>query len=579
MRLTRRWLATSFPALVDIFWLTRQPRREVAVWRDYLQIWWKLRFLRQAVNVDPAGRTVVIPLFTDWPFEIKQHLMLASALSLSGWTTTVIVDSALMRRTLRYARAFGITSIRFYQEIELSSQEQERCSAAAAKFLSRPMSFEQIKTWTFQKCNIGPQLLASASRALMNGAIDTRDDLLQTTLRAALPSVLENASRAEALMKELKPDLLIVNEANYTKYGPLVDAAIAGGSEVIHFTQPWQDDALMCKRLTKSNRRSHPSSVSKETMRALQTQAWTEALQILLDQVFYDRYAGRWALQARNQPLVRNLDWQEIQSSLNLSRTRPVGIIFSHVLWDANLFYGIDLFEGYGDWFIQTVRGAIQNEKVDWLLKIHPANEWKRAYAEERGEYAETRLIRDHFGTLPAHVKLVMPSAGINSLVLYKEADFGVTVRGTPGMEMPCFGKPVLTAGTGRYSGLGFTIDSASRAEYLQRLAKAHLLKPLRQEEVDAAKRHAYALFILRPWQMRSFGCRFRAAAPRHPLDHNVVVLAQNLEEIEAHGDLRRWREWASSNQSDYLEIEESGTRKFLRLPLSTTDPADVVGY
>ena len=34
---------------------------------------------------------------------------------------------------------------------------------------------------------------------------------------------------------------------------------------------------------------------------------------------------------------------------------------------------------------------------------------------------------------------------------LFKVIDYGITVRGTIGIELPCFGIPVITAGTGRY--------------------------------------------------------------------------------------------------------------------------------
>ena len=75
----------------------------------------------------------------------------------------------------------------------------------------------------------------------------------------------------------------------------------------------------------------------------------------------------------------------------------------------------------------------------------------------------------------------------------------GITIRGSIGIELPCFGVPVLTAGTGFYSGRGFTVDSASRAEYLARLAPIEELPPLTDREIELARRHAYALFRLRP--------------------------------------------------------------------------------
>ena len=37
------------------------------------------------------------------------------------------------------------------------------------------------------------------------------------------------------------------------------------------------------------------------------------------------------------------------------NKNKPLVVIFSHVMWDANLFYGEDIFKDTGDWFAQTI--------------------------------------------------------------------------------------------------------------------------------------------------------------------------------------------------------------------------------
>ncbi len=82
---------------------------------------------------------------------------------------------------------------------------------------------------------------------------------------------------------------------------------------------------------------------------------------------------------------------------------------------------------------------------------------------------------------------------------LFGVMDYCLTVRGTAGIEAARLGVPVLTAGPARYSGLGFTIDSASRAEYLARVARIQDTPPLSDEQRELAERFAYGLFVLRP--------------------------------------------------------------------------------
>jgi hypothetical protein len=304
----------------------------------------------------------------------------------------------------------------------------------------------------------------------------------------------------------------------------------------------------------------HPSSVAPETLDALARREWTEREERALSELFADRYSGKWFLQARNQPDTKPTDRAALSARFGLRSDRKIAVVFSHVLWDANLFYGEDLFEDYGDWFVATVRAAAANPDIEWLIKMHPANLWKRARDGVGGEFAEVELIRAKIGGLPRHVHLVEPDSDIDTLSLFRSGDYGITVRGTSGMEMPCFGKPTLTAGTGRYSGLGFTVDSQNRDEYLGRLASLQTLSPMSETETARARWHAYAAFVLRPWRMQSFRSAFEyRKSGVAPFDHNLICSARSAAEAQRHGDLARFARWAAEHDIDYLEPNPAG--------------------
>lgn len=500
------------------------------------------------------GRGVaLIPQLGDWTFEIKQKMMLATALRLRGWSTVVLADSFKSRWVLRYSRAFAITSFFYYDSLQLTKDEEEICSQVATNLLASELTFRSVKDWQFRGSWIGPQLLSSISRSTLRGAPDATSHEFRQEVSHLLPYVLHNVMKAEKLIQLIRPRLVVVNEANYATYGPIVDMSVRHGSDVIQYTQPWRDDALMCKRLTVDSRRLHPSSIDQRTLRQLARQPWTKNEDTELQQAFTDRYTGKWFLQRRNQADLGGPTLHKPGFPLPLEVDCQTAVVFSHVLWDANLFYGDDLFDDYADWFVETVRAACANSALAWFIKIHPANVWKRAYDRITTEYSELQLIRAYVGHLPNHVRLLWPESGISSLDLYRNADFGVTVRGTPGMEMACFGKPVLTAGTGRYSGMGFTIDSDSREEYLTRLRTIQDLPPLAPDQTLMAKRHAHAVFIRRPWEVKSFKCKFQySKTGSKVLDHNLVPTVRSIDEIRANGDLEKWVLWAE--QEDLLD-------------------------
>lgn len=370
------------------------------------------------------------------------------------------------------------------------------------------MSFQSVLAWTYRGAWIGPQLLSSVSRRRFDGAPDPADPEVRAALLHQLEVSLRFVHAAERDLREHPPAAILVNEPNYHVLGPFVDVAIALNIPVVHYTQPSRDDALVFKKLNRETRRIHPNSITPATFETLLSEPWGPAQDAELDAEFAARYGGVWKVQARNQPGTREMAPEEVRAAFDLPADRPIATIFSHVLWDANLFYGEDLFENYGEWFAETVRAAAANPRVSWLVKLHPANIWKRRLSGVTDEYAEMRLIRERVGDLPDHVRLLPPDTPVSTLSLFRAIDLGVTVRGSVGYELPCFGVPVLTAGTGRYTGFGFTCDHATREAYLASIARPETIPRLSPEETLRARVHAHALLRRRPWAFTSFRTR-----------------------------------------------------------------------
>jgi hypothetical protein len=546
------------PAVINLARSLRDPATERLVNADFAATKAQLAWLREAMPAPgAAAKRLLIVSLTDMVYQFKIEAMLGAGLKLAGWHPLVLTNSRTNTRAARYFRAFGIEDLVYLDEFAATAVERARCAAEATALLAGDLSFQSVKAWTFRQSWIGPQILSTVSRSQFEGAPDPADPATRAEIAALLPTLLERVVTAERVVKSVGADLGLVIEANYALYGPLIDALVGAGTPVVQATQPWRDDALTFKRLTPQTRRIHPSSIAPATFATLQERPFTAAEDAALDQLFADRYSGKWFLQSRNQPGTHDADAAAILERFALDPAKKTATVFSHVLWDANLFYGEDLFENYGAWFVATVRAAAANPHLNWLIKLHPANLWKRAREGVDGEYSELRLIAAQIGDLPPHVKLVAPDNDIATLSLFHFTDYGVTVRGTSGMELPCFGKPTLTAGTGRYSGLGFTDDSASAEEYLERLATLHLRAPLSPAETELARRHAHAAFLLRPWLMTSFRSTFayekRGVAP---LDHNLECAVASLPDLQRNGDLERWARWAVSCEIDYLEVE-----------------------
>lgn len=552
-------LGRAMPWLVDAYRVARTPRRELAVARDLRATRRQCAAVRQLPRPAAEVPAVLVALYRDDVFDAKAGCSLATALRLQGLRPVVSVPSARMRRALRYAAAFGIDDVVVQEELGLDAASERELDDAVVRLLAGEHDFDTIKGWRFREWGPGTHVLSSVIRLTFDGSPDLAENA--GLLAAVTRDVLTNYLRAEQVVHRLHLRAVLVEEANYSVNGPLVDVATARGVDVIQTIPTWRDDALMSKRLTSANRRVDAKSVAPETLDALMHVPWAEEDDAELDADFARRYGGAWQQGRQFQPGTQARSRDEIVAELGLDPTKPTAVIFAHVLWDASLFFGVDLFENYADWFVQTIGAAVANDRVNWIVKAHPSNVFRTAHGDIAGECSEILLMEEHYPCLPDHVHLLRPETEISTLSLYRATDFGVTVRGTPGMEMACFSKPVFTAGTGTYAGLGFTIDSSSVDEYLGRLARIDEQPPLSPEQVTRARRYAHTLFTRRPWVPRSFSMSFDFPEQGwHPLDRNVTWNLRNSAALAAQCDLDRWSAWVlNSREDDYLEAESVG--------------------
>jgi len=543
----------------DLVKFMRNPAEQRDYWNDIKASWesWSdIREMARGIQPTAPSKKALIFSLSNWPYQLKMEAILGLGLLRDGWEITFLLREPGDRWALRYLTSCGFYRFLFWNQYHLASEEETEVERSLAQFQSTCTGFREVKRWTYRNCWIGPQLLASVSRGIMEGSPDPSNPEVQKKILKLLPKTLSTVLLAEKLLAEFKPDLSFIHEPNYAVRGALTDTAVKMGINIIQVAGTPRDDALIFKRLNPATRREHPNSLMPDTMIGVSKERWTERKEKELSSIFTKRYDGTWFLQSRNQINTRDFTSNETIQKLGLDPYKKTAVVFSHVLWDANLFYGEDLFEDYRDWFVKTVDAAVKNPEVNWIIKLHPANLWKRQQQRVEGEYSEFSLLRRSLGEpemFPKHVHFLLPETNISTPSLFRLLDVGITVRGTISAELPCWGKPVLTAGTGRCHGHGFTIDSSTKEEYLQRLATIQTMNLLSEETVTLAKKHAHAIFVRRPWVMESFQTRHVDESKGRK------TLGQNIHPVPSSSfqDLDRWAHWAGNSQLiDYLEPE-----------------------
>jgi hypothetical protein len=504
----------------------------------------------------PSGGVALIASLSYATYQLKLEGMFSKAFQFQGLEPVALVpaDSQLPRR---YFEVFGIRRFVTLDDY-LGPDGAAEARHDAEALLAGVHTPADLKTLTFRGADVGREALSTISRYLHQGGVDLADPRAQALLRELLPAAVRTALAADALFDDLEPELVLFNERNYADQGPLCDIALLRGLNVIQFVSGFEDDTMVFKRYTAETKAIHPRSLADTSWERVKRLEWTPERDSELEQQFAQRYDKHATFLARwNQGWTRRQTRDEIARKLGLDRTKKTAVIFSHVLWDANMFFGRDLFADQEEWFVESVRAACANDRVNWIVKLHPANVWKRRRDSVSGELDEHGALRDHIGALPAHVKLLEPDTDISTWSLFDVTDYGITIRGSIGFELPCFGKPALTAGTGFYSGRGFTVDSETAREYLGRLARIEEIPPPTPESVELAKKHAYALFKLRQTRFTSFRSVFKPVEEiDDPYEATIEVTVPSADALAQAEGLRLLGEWAvGSRELDYLAL------------------------
>lgn len=500
-------------------------------------------FRRVSAHSDQGrGRVLVVSLGS---LGQLVEIALVKAFELAGYRAVVLSDYD--RWVDRYYRATGIRDL-IYWDAFLRPIEPDAARAA----LETMRSFEHLVKFDYRGARVGKYAASTALRQLRAGRLDLSSSDTRAAVLPFLHRAMQYAEACERIVRAVVPQVALSVDPGYTPRGELFDICLASGVDTITWNAAHKNHTLMLKRYSPANRDVHPASLSNDTWADVKRTAWTPTHSARLRRELVGTYvSGEWYSEVGTQFHTALREADDLRRDLNLDPGKKTAVIFPHIFWDGTFFWGTDLFSSYEEWFVETMRAACGNAAVNWIVKVHPANLVKNVRDGVRSEPSEAVAIRQIADPLPAHIRVIPPDSPISTLSLYGVVDYCVTVRGTVGIEAAAFGIPVLTAGTGRYDRLGFTIDSESKAQYLERLAHLQDLPALNASQRELAERFAYGLFLVRPLALRCVGLEYQ----RDPkASAHMAVQWEGAHGLEAAPDLQKLAEWITSGREDFVE-------------------------
>ena len=425
-------------------------RRKFLLGLDLLD-WWRQTAILRAETPPPADKTFLVGSLLTIPATLKAEAIYARTLQMRGYRPVFALGelsayNAALLRTLLGDAVRIVTPLDYARDGDEASVRDE-----AAVLLNSHATLESFLPLEVDGVRVGRNSLSTVVRTLRASHVDFANPDHLALIRAALEVSLLATRRFSRLLDDVRPDAGLFNERGYTPSGELFDSCLVRGVNTIQWLGAPQADRLLYKRYALATRGQHPLALSDETWARLSVAPWTVADETRLMAKLASHYeSGAWFNRQQLQEGKAAMSPADVRAHLGVAADTKIAVIFSHILYDATFFYGDSLYTDYASWLVDTVRAAIANPNIHWVVKVHPVNVWRSKMDNAPLEQLEARLLREAFGELPPHVSIMPADTPVNTYALFQTIDYGLTVRGTVGMELPCYGIPTITAGTGR---------------------------------------------------------------------------------------------------------------------------------
>jgi hypothetical protein len=505
------------------------------------------RVLGERLNDKRCRQRVALVCGPSFP-EAEIELGLIKGLQLANFEPVVLITDRGREASL-LAQHYKLASV---DEIhEWREFEAEIDSATAEAVVGQCKSVWDLLEFEYAGVRVGRLAVSTALRSTYRGSLDLQIPQDRKLLVNTVAYGMTSASAAQKILRQFRPDLALFVDTVYSPIGELFDSCLQNNVEAIQWQQGHKSNALIFKRYNLESCIQHPASLSPESWRFVRDMEWTQDHPKQLDRELYRSYAsGDWYSVVGTQFKKSIVNSAPLRARLGLDPNKKTAFIFPHILWDATLFWGKCLFGSYEEWFVETVRSACANDEVNWVIKIHPANQRLREGGSLECECAEVVSLHKYLGKLPPNIIMIPPESEISTYSLFPIMDYCITVCGTVGIEAARLGIPVLTGGTGPYDRKGFTVDSDTREEYLEKLRSIQSIPRLSHAQRELAERFAYATFLMRPWLAKSVTLQYLPDTKKFL--HRGQVNIRSKAGWYAAEDLKAFAEWvANPNKPD----------------------------
>ena len=482
----RYWFAKQFPNRK----LTPQAQAQFDKFKSQLPV-----ALRHNYRAGKGNRPLAVIVSPGYLDEID--IVYAKSFEVAGFKPLIlmIVDSPLNRNMFELCGIECLHTSVFHSFVDWKN------SIDTEVVLKGIRTYDDIKNTEFGGgIKVGMNALATFLRTTRSDQFEIGNAIQRGIYEKHLKASFSYGMIATAILDNLKPELMLMNDRVYSPVAEIFQCALNRGIRVMTRNASQATGYEILKSyLSPDAIYTHPHSLSKVSWDGVKRMPWTDHQWQAFDSYIRSAYdSGDWFAEVGTQFNKSMISKTGLIETLELDPDKPVAVVFSHIFWDGTLSYGVDLFDNYCHWFAEIAKVAKENSSVNWIFKVHPANLVKASREGISYESSEIKVIQSMVGELPNHIKILPSDSEISTYSLFSLMDFCLTVRGTIGIEAAAYGVRTLTAGTGRYDRHGFTLDFESKEAFLECVSKLQSVPKMTVDEIELARKFAWAIFKMR---------------------------------------------------------------------------------
>ena len=357
----------------------------------------------------------------------------------------------------------------------------------------------QLRSFEFLGAPVGEHGYASALRFFARGELENNQTAL-TVLRKYVEGAAIAFKVFDNLFKTKSYEKTIIHHGIYTPQGLAVSAAKRNSVGVVTWVKSYRDQTFLL-----SHGDTYHHTMLDEAPKDWRDFQFDKRQKADIKDYIKSRRDGA------NEWISFNTKPRQISQNFN---EKIECLLLTSVLWDAQVHYKANLFDGILDWTLQTIQFWIDHKKQGILcVRVHPAE--VTGYIQSNQKIADE--ISKKFPTLPKNIVVIPPEDTTSTYDLVERCEYVSAYSTKATIEVAMLGKPILVCGDAWIRNKGISTDPKTEVEYFEYLKTPSTIQQISKAKKLKAQKYAYHFFMRRMLEIDCF-----ESAPRGEIKFDI---------------------------------------------------------